>query len=487
MWHPPRESPWGTGAQLPWGWTLSLPDGQHPACTRIPGGARAAGCSQHCRFSSHGAGQEGFAAPQDRARSEAAPAPGGRRSSGHGQPEGHGRDHVSTLLWPPGWGRCPHSWDRHARWDSWRAPSPWLHSQQREEGGPGEAAGSELRGPATAGSGDRLRLPCAGRHARQPCPGRQGLKPHLFIAAAQLGPAASNHLLPLYSWPLVQLSTAAPPDRSGHSLHLDSSQQDLAGSLPASCPVPAAPCLQLSSPHGAPMRESLGRRLCPGGSPAQGSLPAWLEPWGELSSRSQLGPGGDASQMAHNTASSSAGWSPPGPGRVGMPRAIGIPCSSCCGKLATLGTTLSPAAGSPGRTPLQGSQQAAARAGASRAGGLLSRAPGAAEAGRQSTPPCRRQVLTSWDLPARGSVPILRVRAAAALLHPPAPAERLPWAGGITEARAGASLGTLAPGMVPLPREGTRCKKAAAAARGTGAPGGDRDPSQESLAGSEPW
>lgn len=89
------------------------------------------------------------------------------------------------------------------------------------------------QGLATGGHRDRLRLPCAGRRAQQPCPGRQGLKPRLFIAATQLGPAASNHLLLLYSWPLVQLSTAAPLDRSGRSLC--PGQQDLAGSLPASC------------------------------------------------------------------------------------------------------------------------------------------------------------------------------------------------------------------------------------------------------------
>lgn len=120
------------------------------------------------------------------------------------------------------------------------------------------------RGLATAGHRDRLRLPCAGRRARQPCPGRQGLKPRLFIAAAQLGLAASNHLLLLYSWPLVQLSAAAPPDRSGRSPHPDLSQQDLAGSLPASC-------LQHPACSSAPPFRPPGRSMCPGAC----SLPGW--------------------------------------------------------------------------------------------------------------------------------------------------------------------------------------------------------------------
>lgn len=57
--------------------------------------------------------------------------------------------------------------------------------------------------------------------------------------------------------------------------------------------------------------------------------------------------------MAHTTASSSAGWSTPEPGRVEMLHAMGIP-SSCCIMLATSGTMLSPAARSPHRTPPQG-------------------------------------------------------------------------------------------------------------------------------------
>ncbi|KAM9612148.1 MMS19 nucleotide excision repair protein homolog isoform 1-T1 [Morphnus guianensis] len=65
----------------------------------------------------------------------------------------------------------PQSWDRHAQQDSWLAPSSQLCSWQREEAGPGEAAGSEPWGLAMAGSGDRLRLPHAGRRAPQHCPG----------------------------------------------------------------------------------------------------------------------------------------------------------------------------------------------------------------------------------------------------------------------------------------------------------------------------
>lgn len=162
-WHPPQGSPQGTGAQLPQGWTLSIPDGQHP--TRIPGGARAVGRSQHCRFSSHGAGQEGFAAPQDRARSEPAPAPGGRQSSGHGQPEGHSWDRISMLLWPPGWGMHPRSRNRHARQDSWLAPSLRLRLWQREEWPRG---GSRIQ---TAGLGHgRERGQVAAAPCGQVCP-----------------------------------------------------------------------------------------------------------------------------------------------------------------------------------------------------------------------------------------------------------------------------------------------------------------------------
>lgn len=353
-WHPPLESPWGTEAQLPQGWTLSIPDGQHPACTRIPREARAAVCSQRCRFSSHGAGQEGFAAPQDRPRSEATPAPGGWRSSGHSQPEGHGQDH-STLLLPLGWGTRPNSWDCHARRDSWLAASDRLRSRQREEAGPGEAAGSEPRA--------WLRYALMGRRAQQPCPGRQGLSlvylllppswaPQTLITSCRSipGPLCNPPPLP---------AAAAPPDRSSRSPRPDPSQQDLAGSLPASCPVPAAPGLRLSIPPSTPVRGPPGRRLCPGGSPAPGLAPCPAGAPGRARQPQPAGPGGwlshgDARQTAHDTTSSSAGWSPPGPGRVGMLRATSIPCSSCCGKLATPLTTLSPPVGSPGRTPLQG-------------------------------------------------------------------------------------------------------------------------------------
>lgn len=67
------------------------------------------------------------------------------------------------------------------------APFPQLCLQQREEAGPGEAAGLELWGSAVAGSKNRLWLPHVYRHVQQPCPGRQGLKPHLFIATTQPG------------------------------------------------------------------------------------------------------------------------------------------------------------------------------------------------------------------------------------------------------------------------------------------------------------
>lgn len=141
---------------------------------------------------------------------------------------------------------------------------------------------------------------------------------------------------------------AAPPDRSIRSLCPDSSQQDLAGSLPASCPVPAAPCPWLSPPRW------LGEAR---GCDMKASLPWGLLPVCRSLRQPQLtgpgGPGEDVSQMAHTTASSNADWSTPEPGRAGMLRAVGIP-SSCCSKLATPGTMLSPAAGSPRRTPLQG-------------------------------------------------------------------------------------------------------------------------------------
>jgi len=56
--------------------------------------------------------------------------------------------------------------------------------------------------------------------------------------------------------------------------------------------------------------------------------------------------------MGCDTTSSGAGWSPPGSGRVRMLHATSIPCSFRCGRLATPGITLSPAAGSPGKNPL---------------------------------------------------------------------------------------------------------------------------------------
>lgn len=254
-------------------------------------------------------------------------------------------------LWPPGLAMHPHSWDCHAQQDSWLAPSSRLRSWQREDAGPEEAAGLEPWGPAVAGSGDRLRLPHAGRHAPQHCPGRQGLK-SLFIAATQLGPAASNHLLPLYSWPLVQLLRGG--STTGQVWLLAALGLEPTGSgwqpacLPASCPVPAAPCLRLRPPppRSVPVRGPLGKRLCPGGSLALELTPCLAGALRRARQPQSAGPGGwlsprrVASQMAHDTASSSAAWSPPGPGGVGMLRATSIPCFSCCGSLATPGAML---------------------------------------------------------------------------------------------------------------------------------------------------
>lgn len=95
-----------------------------------------------------------------------------------------------------------------------------------------------------------LRLPHAGRRARQPCPARQGLSLVYLLLPPSWAPQTlitSCHSIsgPLCNPPPLP-AVAALPDRSGRSLRPDSSQQDLAGSLPASCPVPAVPCLQLS-------------------------------------------------------------------------------------------------------------------------------------------------------------------------------------------------------------------------------------------------
>lgn len=255
------------GAQeLSISWMLSVPDGQHPA--RIPGGARAAGRSQHCRFSSHGAGQEGFAAPQDRARSEAAPAPGGRQSSGHGQPEGHSWDHIFTLLWPPGRGMHPSSRDSHTRRDCqlcWR---------QREEADPGEAAGSEPQGSATAGSGDRLRLPVqAGVPSSLAQVGRNLSLVYLLLPPSQALQPLITSCRSLFLAPCATLHSSI----TGQVRPLTAPRLEptgSAGSLPASCPVPAAPCLRLRPPlRGAPEQGPPGRRLCPRGysAPARAS------------------------------------------------------------------------------------------------------------------------------------------------------------------------------------------------------------------------
>lgn len=253
-------------------------------------------------------------------------------------------------LWPPGWATHPHSWNHHAQQDSWLAPSSRLCSWQREDAGPWEAAGLEPWGPAVAGSGDRLRLPHAGRRAPQHCPGRQGLK-SLFIAAAQLGPAASNHLLPLYSWPLVQLLRGGSTTGQVRLLAAPGLEPTGSGWQPA-C-LPPALCLQRpacgSDPHpprSVPVWGPPGKRLGPGGSLALELAPCLAGALGRARQPQPAGPGGwlsprgVASQMAHNTASSSAAWSPPGPGRVGMLRATSIPCSSCCGSLAIPGTML---------------------------------------------------------------------------------------------------------------------------------------------------
>lgn len=115
---------------------------------------------------------------------------------------------------------------------------------------------------------------------------------------------------------------------------------------PAACPPPAL-CLQHPAcgsarhPRGAPLQGpsgcAPGLTPCPAGALGRAGQPQPAGPGGRHSPR------GEASQVAHNTASSSAGWSPHGPGRVEMLRVTGIPSSSCCGKLATLGTMLSPA------------------------------------------------------------------------------------------------------------------------------------------------
>lgn len=101
----------------------------------------------------------------------------------------------------------------------------------------------------------------------------------------------------------------------------------------AACQPPAL-CLQHPACSSAPPSGALewgppGRTLCPRGSPAPVLLPAQLESLGQPQ---PAGPGGDASQMAHDIASSGASWSSPGPGRDRMLHATGIPC---CGRLAT--------------------------------------------------------------------------------------------------------------------------------------------------------
>lgn len=144
----------GTRAQLPQGWMLSISDGQHPACTGIPGVARPAGCSQRCRFSSQGAGQEGFVAPQDRARSEAAPALGGQQSSGHGQPEGHGQDCISRLLHPPSQGTFTERLSRVAGLPAITIPSASPMAKGRgwpRQGSRSSTAGPECSCPMQAG------------------------------------------------------------------------------------------------------------------------------------------------------------------------------------------------------------------------------------------------------------------------------------------------------------------------------------------------
>lgn len=197
-----------------------------------------------------------------------------------------------------------------------------------------------------------------------------------------------------------------------------------------------------------------------------------MEPQGELGSLSQrvleASPRGDMIQIAHNSASSSADWSPPGPDKVGMLHGTGTPCSSRCSKVATLGTT--------SRAPLSGVTASP-----------QPRQEPARHTSCLTGPPEQQKLPTnSWSLHAGTCQPqavslYCGERAAAALLHPSPPTDWLLWAGGITQARAGTSLDTLAPGMSLLPQEGTHCKEAA---RSTGA-GGDLDPSQESLAGSE--
>lgn len=202
-----------------------------------------------------------------------------------------------------------------------------------------------------AESRDRLWLPRVYKRAQQPCPGRQGLKPRLFIATAQPG----QHLLitsccsipgPLCNSPWQHHETG-PSARCARTR---------ANRIWLAACLPPALCLQHPA-HGSAPRGGLVRDPQARGCDMKASLPWGLLPVCRSLRQPQLtgpgGPGEDVSQMAHTTASSNAGWSTPEPGRAGMLRAVGIP-SSCCSKLATPGTMLSPAAGSPRRTPLQG-------------------------------------------------------------------------------------------------------------------------------------
>lgn len=157
---------------------------------------------------------------------------------------------------------------------------PWLHSEQREEAGPGKQDQS---------CGTRLQPPCAGRRAQQPFPGRQ----RLSLVYLLLPPSRALQTLiascrsipgPLCNLPPLP-AAAASQDRSSHSLHPDSSQQDLASSPPASCLQHPA----YSSAH--PRVPQCGDPQAGGCAPEAplpwGSLPARLEPQGEPSSPSQ--------------------------------------------------------------------------------------------------------------------------------------------------------------------------------------------------------
>ncbi|XP_055576514.1 uncharacterized protein LOC129736781 [Falco cherrug] len=223
----------------------------------------------------------------------------------------------------------PHSRDCHAWQDTQPEPAPQLGSWQREEAGPGEAVGSSCGARPWRGAGTG----CS-------CPMQAGVPGSL----AQVGWGLSLiYLLLPPIWAPQPLITSC---RSIPGPLCNSPQWHHRTGLAARCArtranrisqaacLPPALCLQCpacsSAPPGAPVQGPPGRRLCPRGSPALGLAPCPAGVLGKAQQPQPAGPGGwlgmetDASQMASDTASSSAGWSPLGPGRVGMLRAMGI-------------------------------------------------------------------------------------------------------------------------------------------------------------------